>query len=119
MLGEFPSVVPVEHGYPHRISFELSDSDSFMQDLVVTTNRSWAEVDMSSREIIVDAPTPGFTSVLVTACDETSCVERILDLEVRALAELFIEEIRIDDDIRAGDILKSRYSLEILDKSVL
>ena len=106
VLGEFPSVVPVEHGYPHRISFELSDSDSFMQDLVVTTNRSWAEVDMSSREIIVDAPTPGFTSVLVTACDETSCVERILDLEVRALAELFIEEIRIDDDIRAGDIFE-------------
>jgi len=106
VLEEFPSVVPVEHGYPHRISFELSDSDSFMQDLVVTTNRSWAEVDMSSREIIVDAPTPGFTSVLVTACDETSCVERILDLEVRALAELFIEEIRIDDDIRAGDIFE-------------
>ncbi len=106
VLEEFPPVVPVEHGYPHRISFELSDSDSFMQDLVVTTNRSWAEVDMSSREIIVDAPTPGFTSILVTACDETSCVERILDLEVRALAELFIEEIRIDDDIRAGDIFE-------------
>jgi hypothetical protein len=106
VLEEFPSVVPVEHGYEHRIAFELSDIDTFNQDLVVTTNRSWAEVDMTTREIIVDAPTPGFTSVLVTACDESSCVERSLDLEVRALAELFIEEIRVDDDIRAGDIFE-------------
>ena len=75
VLEEFPSVVPVEHGYEHRIPFELSDIDTFNQDLVVTTNRSWAEVDMTTREIIVDAPTPGFTSVLVTACDESSCVE--------------------------------------------
>ena len=105
-MEEFPSVVPVEHGYEHRIAFELSDSDTFNQDLVVTTNRSWAEVDMTTREIIVDAPTPGFTSILVTACDETNCVERTLDLEVRALAELFIEEIRVDDDIRAGDIFE-------------
>ena len=106
VLEEFPSVVPVEHGYEHRVAFELSDSDTFNQDLVVTTNRSWAEVDMTTREIIVDAPTPGFTSILVTACDETNCVERTLDLEVRALAELFIEEIRVDDDIRAGDIFE-------------
>ena len=106
VLAEFPSVVPVEHGYDHRISFELSDSDSFIEDLTVTTNRSWATIDMDNREIIVNAPTPGFTSVLVTACDEESCVERVLDLEVRALAELFIEEIRIDDNIRAGDVFE-------------
>lgn len=106
VLEEFPSVVPVEHGFEHTISFELSDSDTFNEDLVVTTNRSWATVDMSTREIWVNAPTPGFTSVLITACDETSCVERILDLEVRALAELYIEEIRISDDVRAGDIFE-------------
>ena len=107
VLAEFPSVVPVEHGYTHLVPFTLSDSDSFTQDLTVTTNKTWATVDMDSRELIVDAPTPGFTSVLVTACDETSCVERILDLEVRALAELFIEEIRIDDSIiRAGDVFE-------------
>ena len=106
VLDEFPSVVPVEHGFDHSISFELSDSDTFNEDLVVTTNRSWATVDMLTREIWVNAPTPGFTSVLITACDETSCVERILDLEVRALAELYIEEIRISDDVRAGDIFE-------------
>ena len=106
VLDEFPSVVPVEHGYQHNISFGLSDVDTFMQNLVVTTNRSWATIDMESREILVNAPTPGFTSVLVTACDESNCVERILDLEVRALAELFVEEIRIDDEVRAGEIFE-------------
>ena len=61
---------------------------------------------MTTREILVNPPSPGFTSVLVTACDESSCVDRIIDLEVRALAELYIEEIRIEDDIRAGDIFE-------------
>ena len=56
---------------------------------------------MDNRQLIIDAPTPGFTSVLVTACDEANCVERILDLEVRALAELYVEEIRIDEEVRA------------------
>ena len=108
ILEEFPSVVPVEHGYAHQVPFTLSDSDSFIQDLSVTTNRSWATIDMNERVIIVDAPTPGFTSILITACDETSCTERVLDLEVRALAELFIEEIRVDDSIPAGEIFEVR-----------
>ena len=106
VLEEFTSVVPVEHGYDHSISFTLSDSDTFAEDLTVTTNRSWATVDMTTRLIWVNAPTPGFTSVLITACDETDCVERVLDLEVRALAELYVEEIRISDDVRAGDIFE-------------
>ena len=105
-LEEFLGVVPVEHGYTHNISFELSDVDTLNQNLVVTTNRSWASVDMNNRKLIVDAPTPGFTSVLVTACDESNCVDRILDLEVRALAELYIEEIRIKEDITAGEIFE-------------
>ena len=106
VLKEFLGVVPVEHGYQHNISFDLSDVDTFNENLVVTTNRSWASVDMNNRQIVVDAPTPGFTSVLVTACDESNCVERVLDLEVRALAELYVEEIRIDEDIRAGEIFE-------------
>ena len=106
ILDEFTSVVPVEHGYITNISFSLSDIDTFNQDLTVTTNRSWATVDMNQREILVNPPTPGFTSVLITACDETSCVDRVLELEVRALSELYIEEIRIDDDVRAGDIFE-------------
>ena len=107
VLNEFPSVVPVEHGYVHNVAFTLTDSDSFSQDLTVTTNRSWATVNMADREIVINAPTPGFVSVLVTACDESGCVERILDLEVRALAELSIVEIRIDNDnVKAGEIFE-------------
>ena len=106
VLAEFPSIVPVEHGYVHSISFQLSDIDTFGSNLVVTTNRSWATVDMNTREIYVDAPTPGFASVLVTACDETSCVNRVLDLEVRALAELYIEEIRVEKEVNAGEIFE-------------
>lgn len=106
VLEEFTTVHPVDHGFTDNISFSLSDADTFNQDLVVTTNRSWATVDMENREILVNPPTPGFTSVLITACDETSCVDRVLELEVRALSELYIEEIRIEDDIRAGDIFE-------------
>ena len=106
ILEEFPGVVPVEHGYTHNLSFELSDVDTFNQNLVVTTNRSWVTVNMETRQLLLDAPTPGFTSVLVTACDESNCVDRILDLEVRALAELYVEEIRIDEDVRAGEIFE-------------
>ena len=109
VLNQFPSVVPVERGYVHNVAFTLTDSDTFSEDLTVTTNKSWATANMANREIVINAAnlSNGFTSVLITACDESSCVERILDLEVRALAELFIEEIRIDNDnIRAGDILE-------------
>ena len=106
ILEEFTTVHPVDHGFTENISFILSDVDTFNQDLVVTTNRSWASVNMDTREILVNPPTPGFTSVLITACDETSCVDRVLELEVRALSELYIEEIRIEDDVRAGDIFE-------------
>jgi hypothetical protein len=106
VLEEFPGVVPVEHGYAHNVSFELSDVDTFNQNLVVTTNRSWVTVNMETRQLIINAPTPGFTSVLVTACDESNCVDRVLDLEVRALAELYVEEIRINEDVRAGEIFE-------------
>lgn len=106
VLKEFQSVVPVEHGYIHNVSFDLSDKDTFSGYLTVTTNKSWATVDMENRTINVNAPTPGFTSVSITACDEENCVERILYLEVRALAELSVEEIRIRDDIREGDVFE-------------
>ena len=106
VLSEFIGVEPVEHGHQHEIPFTLTDSDTFAQDLTVTTNRSWATVNMNSRVILVNAPNVGFTSLLVTACDETSCSERVLELEVRALAELVIEDIDIDETVRAGDIFE-------------
>lgn len=104
VLGEFQSIVPVELGYTHNVSFILTDIDTFNDYLTVTTNRSWATIDMTNRIIRVNATTPGFTSITVTACDEENCVERILDIEVRALAELYIEEVLTRSNIREGDV---------------
>ena len=104
VLGEFQSVVPVELGYTHNVSFILTDIDTFNDYLTVTTNRSWATIDMTNRIIRINATTPGFTSITVTACDEENCVERILDIEVRALAELYIEEVLTSSNIREGDV---------------
>ena len=107
LLQEFQSLVPVELSIPTVLSFDYSDVDS--SGLTASTNRSWAIVDVMNKTITVNAPTPGFISVLVSLCDQTSCDERILDLEVLALPDLYVEEIDIGDDvIRAGDIVSVR-----------
>ena len=107
VLAEFPSVVPVDLSSTTSVPFTLSDIDSDEAELSITTNRSWAVPNQSGRFILIDAPTPGFTSVLVTACDSSGCVERILDLEVRALPDLSIEELRLNkENVRADDIVE-------------
>ncbi len=107
ILQEFQSLVPVELSVPTVLSFDYSDVDS--SGLTASTNRSWALVDVMNKTITVNAPNPGFTSVLVSLCDQTSCAERILDLEVLALPDLYVEEIDIGDEvIRAGDIVSVR-----------
>ena len=107
VLAEFPSVVPVDLSSTTSVPFTVSDIDSDEEELSITTNRSWAVPNLSERFILIDAPTPGFTSVLVTACDSSGCVERILDLEVRALPDLSIEELRLNkENVRADDIVE-------------
>nr|MCS5526568.1 hypothetical protein [Candidatus Poseidoniales archaeon] len=107
VLAEFPSVVPVDLSSTSSVPFTLDDIDSAESELSITTNRSWAVPNLAERIILIDAPTPGFTSVLVTACDSSGCVERILDLEVRALPDLSIEELRLNKEVvRAGDIIE-------------
>tara|TARA_Y100000766_G_scaffold284494_1_gene303287 strand:+ start:19603 stop:22002 length:2400 start_codon:yes stop_codon:yes gene_type:complete len=107
LLQEFQSLVPVELSMPTVLSFDYSDVDS--TGLTASTNRSWAVVDVVNKTITVNAPSPGFTSVLISLCDQTSCDERILDLEVLALPDLYVEEIDVgSDEIRAGDIVPVR-----------
>lgn len=107
VLQEFQSLVPVELSIPTEISFDYTDVDSF--GLTASSNRSWATVDVFNKTLTVIAPTPGFTSVLISLCDQTSCHERILDLEVLALPDLFVEEIDLGTDIvRSGDIISIR-----------
>jgi hypothetical protein len=107
VLQEFQSLVPVELSIPTEISFDYSDVDS--SGLTASSNRSWVTVDVFNKTLTVNAPTPGFSSVLISLCDQTSCHERILDLEVLALPDLYVEEIDIGTDIiRSGDIVSIR-----------
>ena len=93
-LASFPAIIPVEQSFSTEVPFVLTDIDSQSAELSITTNRSWATADLAKGVLYITAPSPGFTSVLVTACDASNCVERILDLEVKALPDLIVEEIR-------------------------
>ena len=103
VLTEFQSVIPVQLNVPTELAFTYADIDS--DTLSVSTNRSWASVDLVTRSITVNAPTPGFHAVLVSLCDQTSCTDRIMDLEVMALPDLVIESIdKGNSEMTAGGI---------------
>ena len=108
VLAEFPSVVVVESSVTTAIPFSYFDIDS--TSVIVTTDKSWAVIDSTSATIVVTPPnTTASTPIIVTACDQTSCVNQTLVLEVMSLAELFIEEIIIDaEDISQGDVVPVR-----------
>ena len=108
VVAEFPSVIPVEAGSSTTIALSYYDIDS--TGISVTTDKSWAEVDLSTSTIILSPPeTASSVPVLVTVCDQTSCVNQTLVLEVITLAELSIEEMIIDaTDIREGDVVPVR-----------
>ena len=104
-MGEFPSIVPVEYGVAKTIQFTYSDVDS--TGITATTDKSWAVIDLSTSTIVVTPPTAASAvPVVVTVCDQTSCVNQTLVLEVLTLAELFIEEIVVDSKvITEGDVV--------------
>ncbi len=103
-VGEFPGTVPVEHEVETTVSIDVSDVDS--SNLQATTNRSWATVDLAAGVVRLTAPTPGYVSIGVTVCDDTSCTDRTLDLDVRALADLSIDELVAPaGELEAGSIV--------------
>ncbi len=103
VLTEFQSVIPVQLAVPTVLSISYADIDS--DELTASTNRSWASIDLGARTITVNAPTPGFHAVLVSLCDQSTCTERIMDLEVMALPDLVIESIdEGNSDMTAGGI---------------
>lgn len=104
-MGEFPSVVPVEYGVTKVIQFSYTDIDS--TGITATTDKSWAVIDLSTSTISVTPPNAASSvPVVVTLCDQTSCVNQTLVLEVLTLAELFIEEIIIDkNEVTEGDVV--------------
>ena len=104
-MGEFPSIVPVEYGVTKTIQFSYTDIDS--TGITATTDKSWAVIDLSTSTIRVTPPNAASSvPVIVTLCDQTSCVNQTLVLEVLTLAELFIEEIVVDkSDVTEGDVV--------------
>ena len=104
-MAEFPSVVPVEYGVAKTIQFSYFDIDS--TGITATTDKSWAIIDLSTSTIVVTPPAASpSVPVIVTLCDQTSCVNQTLLLEVVTLAELFIEEIIVDStDVIEGDLI--------------
>ncbi len=108
VVVEFPPIIPVEHELETVINMTWSDIDS--PDLVTaSTNRSWATVDLTSNVVKVTPPTVGFHTVLLSVCDQTSCTEREIDLEVMALPDLVVESIDFGtDDITQGDLITMR-----------
>ena len=106
-LTEFQSIIPVQLTVPTSLDFTYTDIDS--NDLTASTNRSWATIDMEARTITVNAPAPGFHSILVSICDQSSCTERTMDLEVMALPDLVVESIDVGDGTaEAGDVAAIR-----------
>ena len=107
-LNEFPSIIPVETGKSTTIAFSYFDIDS--TGLTVTTDKTWAVVDLSTSTITVNPPSlSSSVPIIVTLCDESSCVNRTMLLEVLTLAELSIEQIVITpESIREGDLVGVR-----------
>ncbi|RJU80592.1 MAG: hypothetical protein DWB99_08190 [Candidatus Poseidoniales archaeon] len=105
VLNEFPAVVPVELAVSTLVPFTYSDIDS--TGLTAYTNKSWATIDLDTGYITVIAPTPGsIVPVEINICDQTTCAQRILDLEVQSLPDLEIEEIVVTDkEIYHRDII--------------
>ena len=107
-LNEFPSIIPIESGKSTTITFSYFDIDS--TGLTVTTDKTWALVDLSSSTITVTPPSLSSSMpIIVTLCDQSSCVNRTMLLEVLTLAELSIEQIVITpENIREGDLVEVR-----------
>ena len=107
-LNEFPSIIPVETGKSTTITFSYFDIDS--TGLTVTTDKTWAVVDLSTSTITVNPPSlSSSVPIIVTLCDESSCVNRTMLLEVLTLAELSIEQIVFTpESVREGDLVGVR-----------
>ena len=108
VVMEFPPIVPVEHEIETAINMTWSDLDSPGQ-VTASTNRSWATVDLVNSVVRVTPPTVGFHTVLLSVCDQSSCSEREIDLEVMALPDLVVEAMEFSaDEISQGDVITMR-----------
>jgi hypothetical protein len=106
VLNEFPSLVRVEHAVATTLPFIWSDVDTIPADLTISSNKTWVDVDLINSTLLITAPTPGYTSVELTLCDETTCVDRVLDLDVRSLPDLRIESVVVGQGSADGTFVE-------------
>ncbi|MDA8623275.1 hypothetical protein N9L38_03290 [Candidatus Poseidoniales archaeon] len=106
VLNEFPSLVRVEHAVATPLSYIWSDVDTIPADLTISSNKTWVEVDLINSSLLITAPTPGYTSVELTLCDQTTCVDRVLDLDVRSLPDLRIESVVVGEGSADGTFVE-------------
>lgn len=97
VLNEFPSLVRIEHAVATTLGFTWSDVDTLPADVTLSSNKTWVEVDLINSSLLITAPTPGYTSVELSLCDEMTCVERVLDLDVRSLPDLRIDSVVVGE----------------------
>ena len=107
VIEEFQSLIPVERDVSQTINMSWFDVDS--TGLTASTNRSWATVDLPTSTLTVMPPNAGYHTVLVSLCDQTTCSEREVDLEVMALADLVVESIDFgSESLTQGDVVAMR-----------
>jgi len=102
-VDEFPGIIPVEKDVALVVPFVANDVDSSL--LTGNTNKSWVTVDMEKSELTILSPSPGFDAILFSVCDEQECTERVIDIEVRALADLIVEDVEFNKDVKQGEVL--------------
>ena len=106
VLNEFPSLVRVEHAVATTLGFTWSDVDTLPADVTLSSNKTWVEVDLINSSLLITAPTPGYTSVELSLCDEMTCVERVLDLDVRSLPDLRIDSVVVGEGSADGTFVE-------------
>jgi hypothetical protein len=106
VLNEFPSLVRVEHAVATTLGFTWSDVDTLPADVTLSSNKTWVEVDLINSSLLITAPTPGYTSVELSLCDKMTCVERVLDLDVRSLPDLRIDSVVVGEGSADGTFVE-------------
>ena len=91
-----PSTVTVELGETLRIPIEITDPDT--EELTTTTSRSWAVIE--DGYLVLTPVVPGSSLLVITVGDGNVYVDTEIDVIVRALPLLIIDDVSsLNDDL--------------------
>ena len=107
VIESLPGIQFAEIGVSKSITLEIEDPDTPLSSLEITTNKSWADIDNAGTLLTILPPVAGFNSILVEACDQESCDSIVIELEIRALPDLVVEDLFVKPESpQPGDILE-------------